>query len=114
MSQKVARGCEEPARSQITLDGVKLERCPRRLFLDHTHDINELLWYYSAYKRGQLPSPGGLLDQPALMMEAFRVIDGAMSTVEAELSKERDKPKRKKETYTVAPGTRGRGKQGEA
>lgn len=44
--------------------------------------VSELLWYYSNYKRGQLPEAGGLLDQSAYMMTMFRIIDGAVGTIE--------------------------------
>lgn len=44
--------------------------------------VSELLWYYANYKRGQLPEPGGLLDQSGHIIVMFRVIDGAVSTVE--------------------------------
>lgn len=44
--------------------------------------VSELLWYYSCYKRGQLPEPGGLLDQSAHLMTMFRIIDGAVATIE--------------------------------
>lgn len=54
-----------------------------RLFLDNPDDIGDLIWYYSNYKRGQLPLEGGLLDQPARMMDAFKVIDGANATLTA-------------------------------
>lgn len=59
---------------------------------DKDHDgISEVLWYYAAYKRGQLPDSGGLQDQPGMLLDIFRVIDGAMGTVEAIQQEERDK-----------------------
>lgn len=53
--------------------------------------ISELLWYYAAYKRGQLPDEGGLMDQSAHLMDNFRVIDGAVNTVERLLQEQREK-----------------------
>lgn len=67
-----------------------LTRCPLRLFLDNPDDMGELAWYYAAYKRGQLPEEGGLLDQPAKMMDAFRVIDAANVTLEEQDRKEQE------------------------
>lgn len=66
----------------MEIDGQKLTHCPMRLFLDNPDDMGELVWYYAAYKRGQLPNEGGLLDQPAKMMQAFRVIDNANATLD--------------------------------
>lgn len=59
---------------------------------DKDHDgISECLWYYTAYKRGQLPESGGLQDQPGMLMSIFRVIDGAVGTIEADQQAERDR-----------------------
>jgi hypothetical protein len=65
-----------------------LDRCPRRLLLDQPQDVAEVFWWYQNYRRGLLPVDGGLLDQPALLMECFSVIDSAIATYEAEQAEE--------------------------
>lgn len=82
-------------------------RCPRRLFLEESEGIADVLWYYKNYKAGILPVSGGLIEQPAQLMEYFRIIDAAMSTVEAAKDAENEK-KRKRDETTVAKGKRGR------
>jgi hypothetical protein len=60
--------------------------------------VSELLWYYANYKGGRLPEAGGLLDQSGHMMTMFRVIDGAISTVEHHQQEELEKERRKNAT----------------
>ena len=81
-------GCDKPAKQKVYLEGELLLRCPKREFLNNPEDISELLWYYSSFKKGVLPDRGGLLDQPAKMMECFKVIDNAIGTVEAQKNAE--------------------------
>ena len=50
--------------------------CPRRLV---TADSDYLLSLYSHYKAGHLLAAGGLSDQPALYLDAMRVIDIAIA-----------------------------------
>jgi hypothetical protein len=101
--KKVAWGCTAAPKEKLTFDGEVMDRCPLRPALDHTNAVNDLLWYYSNFnKKGVLPEPGGLLDQPAVMLEVFRVFDGAVATVdsyerakrEAEAAKARNRPRR--------------------
>lgn len=77
---------------------MPLTRCPKRLFMPGSEDedgVSELLWYYANYKRGVLPDQGGLLDQSGHLMQLFRIIDGAVATIERyqqeELEKERER-----------------------
>jgi hypothetical protein len=48
--------------------------------------MNDIFWWYGNFKKGLLPVDGGLLDQPALMMEQFRVIDGAVASIEHDIA----------------------------
>lgn len=83
--QKVAWGCNGGAREKAVMDGKALDTCPRRPFMQGDEDydgISEVLWYYAAYKRGQTPDAGGLQDQPGMLLDLFRVIDGAVGTIE--------------------------------
>ena len=105
--QKVARGCETVAKDKVVLDGFPLVRCPRRPFLEEGDGISDVLWYYKAYKSGMLPVSGGLLDQPNQLMEWFRVIDGAISTVERAKEAEADQKRKADAARGRRPG-RGR------
>jgi hypothetical protein len=78
----VLRGCEARPKDRKEIEGKIPERCPKRLFLDQPEDMAEIFWWYGNYKKGLLPVGGGILDQPALMMELFMVIDGAVATIE--------------------------------
>ena len=81
----MAWGCEGEAAEKIEIEGEQVTRCPKRLFYHidpRSEDFGEVLWYYSAYKRGQLPNAGGLQDQPGMLMDLFKVIDGAVNTIE--------------------------------
>lgn len=106
--QKVARGCHGPPKNKVKLEGQLLDRCPRRLFLDEGDGVSEVLWYYKNYKSGLLPVTGGLLDQPNQLMEYFRIIDGAMSTVERAKDEENAAKRRADEARAARGGGRGR------
>ena len=89
--QKVAWGCEGNAKDKIEIDRELQTTCPLRPFMPGDKDrdgISDVLWYYAAYKRGQLPDFGGLQDQPGMLMDIFRVIDGAVGTIEADQQEE--------------------------
>ena len=104
----MSRGCDGLPTLKTEIEGQLLTRCPKRLFLDHPDDMSEVLWYYSNYKRGLLPVAGGLLDQPALLMEMFKVIDSAMNAIEIERSKEGRGGSKPKPKTTPRKGTRER------
>ena len=50
--------------------------CPRTMVTD---DSSHLLSLFGHYKAGHLMNAGGISDQPALYMDAMRVIDGAIA-----------------------------------
>lgn len=83
-AQKVARGCEAPARQRLELDGEVVTRCPRRPLLDTPQWLDELFWLYSNYTKGILPDGGTLLTNPAKLVDAFRVLSGAIALAETE------------------------------
>ena len=84
VAQKLARGCEAPARQRLELDGVVVERCPRRPLLDNPRWLNEVFWLYSNWSKGILPDGSTLHTNPALLTEAIRAIDDAMHEAKIE------------------------------
>lgn len=85
---------------------MPLTRCPKRLFMPGGQDeagVSELLWYYTRYKEGQLPEAGGLLDQSGHMMIMFRVIDGAVGTIEKAQQEELERERKKMTSGMGAP-----------
>lgn len=87
-------------RDLIELFGEDYRFNPRELLTEDDHAIAQL-W---AMRRsaggmgggGALPDPGGLLDQPALLMEALQIMDGALAEIEAEERDEAAKARGKK------------------
>lgn len=47
-----------------------------------TRKSRELIAYHVHYKNGYLPNPGGMLNQPAILPEAMRIIETAINTKE--------------------------------
>lgn len=71
-------GCEEEAEYPIyDLDGEPLYRCPVRLVTPETADILEI--HAMCKAASGLPFPGAVLQQPARIMEAFRLIEGTVN-----------------------------------
>ena len=61
------------------LDGWKSRRCPRTLI---TKESQAWLDLYSHYVKGHLYRAGGVEDQPALYLEAMRIIAGYVAEAE--------------------------------
>ena len=51
-----------------------LWRCPIALALPVDHELVRLWWIYRQH--GTLPEPGGLYNQPAILVDAFDWLDG--------------------------------------
>ncbi|AHC30449.1 hypothetical protein CC53_gp032 [Rhizobium phage vB_RleS_L338C] len=66
-----------------------LKRCPRRPLLDDPQFFSELFWGHQQFKKGILPEEGGLLSQPAKLMQLYFVIDRTRNLCERELEKKR-------------------------
>lgn len=88
-------GCEgeekgQPPEHPVIFDGEPIMRCPRRPVLDDPEGIATALWSWQDRERGFLPNPGGIGDQPAKLVQAWRVIDNATSkTRETKLEQSR-------------------------
>ncbi len=59
-------------------------RCPMRPMLEAPDDYTEVLWWYGKFQDGHLQEDGGMLSQPALMMQMFRAIEGAHAYCQVE------------------------------
>lgn len=107
-------GCEEPARSPvfavacsacagdgcIECDGSgerAFYRCPRRVLVDAVRaDIMPLVGMYHDYaERNLLPEAGGMRDQAAATLAAFRVIDDERAAIERERDEYREQQRAK-------------------
>jgi len=91
--QKVSRGCEKDAPEQyrLVISGQVHMRCPRRPILEDPRTFQELFWLYRQKEKGYLTNTGGLDDQPAGLMQAFRIIDAALANVAAHKKDEQDR-----------------------
>jgi len=99
-------GCTAPAKEKVEIEGQLLTRCPMRLFLDNPTGMSKIMWYYDNYKRGVLPVDGGLLDQPALLMEFIVVIQGAVNTIQSAEDEEQKRKMRAAENKGRRGGNR--------
>lgn len=95
MAQQAEWGCHKNSALPLTFDGEDVWRCPRLPLKEDPDNIGQVLWYYSLYRKGNLPEAGGLMDQPGLLMDMFRVIDNAVADVEAHKQEEREQQAKK-------------------
>ena len=84
------RGCgEEPAHFTVGYhDGEPLARCPARLVESWCWDVLAL---WPSWEAGALPNSGGVLDQPAPLVDAMSVVAQAVGEERSE-SAERSRP----------------------
>jgi hypothetical protein len=61
----------------LELEGERVMRCLRRPLLDDPQFYGYVLNASGHYQRGLLPGPGGVLDQPALLMSYLAVVEAA-------------------------------------
>ncbi len=54
---------------------IKTNKCPRRMISD---DSSAWIALYGHYKAGHLAYSGGVLEQPAIYLEAMRLIDATV------------------------------------
>lgn len=105
--QKVSRGCDQdsPKEYRLVISGEVHKRCPRRPILDDPGYYQELFWLYRQKERGYLVNSGGLHDQPALLVESFRIMDATLARVAAH---RKDEENRKKKRVALKTGQGGR------
>ena len=75
---EATRGCgdAEAPRPVAKFEGRPLMRCAARLVEPWAWDV---LQVHAGWERGILPGPGGLLDQPAPLIDALRLLDGQVA-----------------------------------
>ncbi len=70
--QKKWRGCNGGAKQPYIIDGIEVEFCPVKLINPMTYKYLE---YYHYYKQNLLPFGGTILNQPAKLLDIFRILD---------------------------------------
>lgn len=84
---------ENPARLPQDVDGEETFACPRQPLHEAPLYWAEVLFYYNFYKKGMLPSTGGVRQQSNWAMQVFSILDGINAECDAV---EREKAARKK------------------
>lgn len=67
--------------------------------------FQELFWLYRQKEKGYLMNVGGLEDQPAVLLECYRIIDATLANIAAH---QRDLDDRKKKRAAMKSGQAGR------
>ena len=91
LHQKKERGCEEDTIVPVSIMGEDSYRCPRRPILEDSAAFSYYLRLYRQYRQGTMPEPGGMLEQCALTMDIFSVLDQVYYEVEKHQAEERHK-----------------------
>lgn len=84
-----------------------IRRCPLRPTLDRPAFYQRLFWLYGNYTRGILPEDGGLSNQPALLVEAFEVLDAAYSEAKDIMEAAENRKRHNQERLHAAAQSRG-------
>jgi len=82
----------------------------RRPFLDERDFMGECLTLYGYYKKGMLPYSGGVNGQPAKLIDAFHVIDSALSDAQEERDNNEKRKAVGRERSKQAASNRGGGR----
>jgi len=72
--QKKFRGCNDLPIQPYLIDGKPAKRCIAKLL---PPEIKIYIRYYQAYKKGFLPFPGSLSQQPAKLLDIFDILESA-------------------------------------
>lgn len=83
-AQRKKWGCGGGLKPPLVLDGVVFDHCPKRDYCQNMAYYEFVFGRFVDYKRGMLPDDGGLMSQPAKLMECFEVIKGAVADIEAD------------------------------
>lgn len=85
-----------PAQHPVTLMGETFYSCPRQHMRENPGYWGWMLKFYGLYKKGFLPSTGGILEQSNKAIEVFRVLDDANDQCDrAEAEKQRAQQNRR-------------------
>jgi hypothetical protein len=95
------RGCLEGAKTRCEfevpgqevweVDGCEYRGCPYKIV---TRESANFLRAFNFCERGFLPNPGGWMEQPAKMLDAFDVIEKELKKIETERLRKRNLFKR--------------------
>lgn len=69
---KKFRGCNNKPAQPFMVDGKPLDRCPARII---PIEVKEYIRYYSYYKKGHLPFPGCVSQQPVKLLDIFDILE---------------------------------------
>lgn len=86
------RGCKEPTSSPVwtDIDGVEYFRCPRSIKLNGSVLMSRA---YKDYNNGIYPVAGGSLEQSATLLDAFAILESALSEIK-EIERKKDEKRR--------------------
>jgi len=85
----------KPAQLPITLLGEDIWACPRQHIRENPFYWAAILKYYGMYRKGFLPSAGGIADQSNKAIEVFRILDDANDACDREeLNREKERKAR--------------------
>lgn len=73
-AQKKFRGCNGDPVQPYLIDGKPAKRCIAKLL---PPEIKEYIRYYQYYKKGHLPFPGSLSEQPIKLLDIFDILESA-------------------------------------
>ena len=79
--QKMYRGCNGDSKLKYPYGDTVLDVCPVKMLRPETMAY---IKFYNWYKKGFLPAPGTVLQQPYKLMKIFDIIEDAEIGVEAE------------------------------
>lgn len=109
---KMVRGCSEdvPKHFAFTFQGVEHRRCPRRPILDDPGLYGDVFYQYRQKEKGFLPEAGGLMDQPAVLVQAWQEIDRTLSAID-QYKKDEEASKRRTKAAQRASAEQRRGRR---
>jgi hypothetical protein len=102
--QRTQWGCYESATQPVYFAGKLAERCPLIPYRDNSDWYTALFESYGWFKKGHFPEVGTYKDQPAVLMEAFLVVDHVMKEIE-------DRERRKADAKAKAAQRSAKGKR---
>lgn len=105
--QKKLWGCNGNAQMPVYMMGEEHKTCPRRPLLDQPREFTYWLALFRDYRKGMWPEQGARLDQAAVVLQMFQIMDGVYATIEEHRNNEARKKSRQ-----PSGGARGTGRQG--
>lgn len=72
--QKEFRGCFGKPKQPYLIDGKPVDKCVAKLL---PPEIKTYIRYYQCYKKGFLPFPGSVAQQPTKLMDIFDILESA-------------------------------------